>query len=120
MLRSTVPPEDGPLGEGGRVMLTIEFPPDQRKTVEALAASHSELIKQVKASHSIGGGHDLTLLISAAAIVVPAIKAVLIEKIKAGKFKTFSYKGLKISGQNASPENIARILESLKESESKK
>jgi hypothetical protein len=96
-------------------VITIEFLSDQSDEVTALATSHPELIKQVKTRHSIGGGHDVTLLISLAAMAIPAIKTVVVEKIKAGRYRSFSYKGSKITGHSA--EDIEKILASLRKSD---
>jgi len=94
-------------------VLTIEFSPEDRQDFEALAAAHPDYVKQAKARHSIGGGHDLTLMVSLAGLAIPAIKDVLIAYIRAGRYKTMSYKELKVTGHNA--KDIEKILASLRE-----
>lgn len=95
-------------------MMTIEFSPEHKEEVLALAAAHSEHVKRVSSRNAIGGGSDLTLLISLAGLAIPAIKDVLIARIRAGRYKCVSYKSLKICGH--SPEDIDKILASLRDS----
>jgi hypothetical protein len=95
-------------------MMRIEFPLESQEQVTALALAHPEHVKQVTSRHSIGGGTDLTLLISLAGLAIPAIKDVLVAHIRAGQYKYVSYKNLKIRGQ--SPEDIEKILASLRDS----
>lgn len=95
-------------------MMTIEFSPECQEEVLALAAAHPEYVKQVSSRHSIGGGTDFTLLISLAGLAIPAIKDVLLAHIRAGQYKSISYKNLKIRGH--SPEDIEKILVSMRDS----
>ncbi len=92
-------------------MMTIEFSPEHKEEIQTLAAAHPEHVKQVSSRHSIGGGTDLTLMISLAGLVIPAIKDIVIAHIRAGQFKSFSYKNLKIKGH--SPADIEKILASI-------
>lgn len=94
-------------------MMTIEFSPEQREQVLALAGAHPEYVKQVSSRHSIGGGTDLTLMVSLAGLAIPAIKDIVLAHIRAGQFKTFSYKNLKIRGH--SPADIEKILASMRD-----
>ena len=94
--------------------MTIEFSPECQDEVLALAAAHPEHVKQVSSRHSIGGGTDLTLLISLAGLLIPAIKDVLLAHIRAGQYNSISYKNLKVRGH--SPEDIEKILVSLRDS----
>jgi hypothetical protein len=98
-------------------MMTIEFSPEYREEVLALATAHPEHVKQVSSRHSIGGGTDFTLLISLAGLAIPAIKDVLVAYIRAGQYKSITYKNLKIRGH--SPEDIDKILASIRDSELK-
>lgn len=94
--------------------MTIEFSPECQEEALALAAAHPEHVKQVSSRHSIGGGTDLTLMISLAGLVIPAIKDVLLARIRAGQYNSISYKNLKVRGH--SPEDIEKILVSLRDS----
>jgi hypothetical protein len=98
-------------------MITIELAPDQQARMQALAVEHPDLIQQVKLRNATGGGGDMSYLVSLAAIVVPAVRAVVIEWIKAGKFKTFalSYEGKKITTHTHSADDIVKILEEMKD-----
>jgi hypothetical protein len=94
-------------------MITIEFLPDEHEVVEALVKGHPDSIRQVKTRHSMGGGVDHTLLITLTAMAIPVIKTALLEIIRAGRFKSFSYKGLKVTGHGSS--DIEKILTSLRD-----
>ena len=94
-------------------MITIEFSPEGQEDIAALAIAHPEHIKQVKTRHSIGGGHDLTLLVSLAGLAIPVIKDVIIARIRSGRYRSISYKNLKITGHG--PEDIDKILTSLRD-----
>ncbi len=96
-------------------MLTVEFTPDANDELLALAAEHPNEIEPIAARHLDGSA--ITFLISASAILVPAIKAVLVEKIRAGRIKSFKTKGLTITG--ASAEEIATLLKTVHELELK-
>ena len=95
-------------------MITIEFSSDGQEDIAALAIAHPEHVKQVRTRHSIGGGNDLTLLVSLAGLAIPAIKDVIIAYIRSGRYKTFSNKKLKIVGHG--PEDIDKILTNLRDS----
>jgi hypothetical protein len=95
-------------------MMTIEFTPEHEAQLLALAADHPEHVKQAKARHSIGGGDDFTILISLAGLAIPAIRAIVLAHIRAGQYKSVSYKGLKITGHSA--DDISKILASLRDS----
>lgn len=95
-------------------MMTIEFSPENQEEILALATAHPEHVKQASSRNSIGGGTDLTLMISLAGLAIPAIKEIVLARIRAGQFKTFSYKNLKIRGH--SPADIEKILSSMRDS----
>src|SRR5262249_24874372 len=61
--------------------MTFEFRPEPQEMIVALAIAHPEHIRQVSSRHSIGGGNDLTLMISLAGMAVPAISEVVLPLI---------------------------------------
>jgi hypothetical protein len=92
-------------------MITIEFTPGQEATVAALAEAHPDQIQQVNVRNATGGGGDLTLIITLAGMALPVVKTAVVEAIRAARYRTFSYKGLKISGHSAADiEKIIAIL----------
>ena len=93
-------------------MFTIEFTQEQEPVLANLAAAHPEGIKQVRTRNSIGGGHELTLIFSVAALAIPAVRAAVVEFIRSRRFISFSYKGMKFSGHSA--DDIAKILHAMK------
>jgi hypothetical protein len=95
-------------------MLTIEFSPEIEEQVLALAAAHPDEIKQIKSRHTMGGGTDLTLMISLAGLLIPAIKDVVLTSIRARQFKSVAYKDLKITGHSS--KEIEKILATLRDS----
>ena len=96
-------------------MITIEFLPDQQDEMSALAKTYFGDITQVKSRAMDGSGGDFTLLVSTAALLIPAIKTVLTEHIRARRYKSFSYKGIKYKG--GSPDEIAKIIAILNHNE---
>jgi hypothetical protein len=88
-------------------MITIELLPEDEPQIAALLDAHPDLLKRVRTRNILGGGGDYTLLISAAALAVPAIKAVLVERIRAGGGRTVERNGRKYVGY--SPADIERM-----------
>jgi hypothetical protein len=57
-----------------------------------LAAAHPDQIKQITSRHSIGGGIDLTLMMSLAGFSISAIKDVILAHLNAGRYKSVASK----------------------------
>jgi hypothetical protein len=93
-------------------MFAIEFAQDQEQSAAGLAEAPPQEIRQVKTRHSLGGGHELSLIFSLAALAIPAVKVAVVEFIRSGRFKSFSYKGMKFTGHSA--EDISQILRSFR------
>ena len=92
-------------------MITIEPSDDVQNEATALASSHPEQVQQVQTRNAIGGGGGAMLMVTLAGVAAPVVKAVLVEWIRAGRYKSVTVKGHKIIGHSAA--DIAKILASI-------
>jgi len=94
-------------------MIQIDFDSRATETARRLLSEHPDGVQQVAARHSGGAGTDLALILSLATLAIPEVRKIIVELIHAGKYRSVTIKGKKITGYGA--EDVKRILAGLGE-----
>lgn len=96
-----------------RMMIQIDFDSSAAETARMLLAEHPNGVQQVAARNSGGAGTDMALILSLATVAIPEVRKIIVELIHAGKYRSVTIKGKKITGYGA--EDVKRILDALGE-----
>ena len=91
-------------------MIKLDFGIEQRGEMEALAKAVGDSITKPE-ERAFAGGAEASLVISMAALLVPAVKDIVVAYIKSRRFKSITVRGTKISAYSA--DDIERILKLL-------
>lgn len=89
-------------------MIQIDFDSSASETARSLLDRYPDGVQQVAARHSGGAGTDMALILSLATIAIPEVRKIIVELIRAGKYRSVTIKGKKITGY--SEEDVNRIL----------